>query len=61
MCCVIAVTVRCSRTTPAQGKHFVMSYEKRVLGPSGVYLGDGDGAETRLPTVGEVTDDLYGV
>lgn len=25
------------------------------------YLGDGDGAETRLPTVGEVADDLYGV
>lgn len=26
-----------------------------------MYLGDGDGAETRLPTIGEVTDDLYGV
>lgn len=32
-----------------------------VLGSICVYLGDGDGAETRLPTIGEVTDDLYGV
>lgn len=32
-----------------------------ALGPHGVHLGDGDGAETRLPTVGEVTGDLDGV
>lgn len=32
-----------------------------LLGLSCVYLGDGDGAETRLPTTGEVTGDLNGV
>lgn len=32
-----------------------------VLGLICVYLGDGDGAETCLTTIGEVTDDLYGV
>jgi len=32
-----------------------------VLRLSCAYLGDSDGAETGLSTIGEVTDDLYGV
>lgn len=40
------------------GKHFVTVVWEML---QCVYLGDSDGAEAGLPTVGEVADDLYGV
>lgn len=45
----------------AVGKHFMMCVWEMLHRRSCVYLGDRDGAETRLSTIGEVADDLYGV
>lgn len=60
LCCVLVVTALCPGTTYTQ-QIFGNSSVGNALGLSCAYLGDSDRADTGLATVGEVTDDLYGV
>lgn len=52
----------CGHCPVSWHKHMLCKYlGNAALGLGCAYLGDSDRAETRLATVGEVTDDLYGV